>query len=88
MSVTGQLPPVTLSREAFAKFWTERGFTIEEGIALTQGSHALVDEQHCFRGTNGNPNDFCDPFREDCSNIKMFQFGTFSVVCMLELLYF
>lgn len=28
----------------FADFWSKRGFTVEEGVAL-MGSHSLVDEQ-------------------------------------------
>jgi hypothetical protein len=44
-----QLPPADVDRAAFNAFWTQRGFTLEEGLALVQGSHSLVSIQACFR---------------------------------------
>jgi hypothetical protein len=38
-----------MNRDDFYKFWTDRGFTLCEGIALTQGSHSLIKLQGCFR---------------------------------------
>ncbi len=41
-----QLPAADASPEEFTKFWSDRGFTEAEAVAL-MGSHALIDEQVC-----------------------------------------
>lgn len=43
------LPAGHQSLQDFATFWTERGFSMEEAVAL-QGSHALIDDQVCGAG--------------------------------------
>jgi hypothetical protein len=37
-----------MTLDGFVNFWTARGFTVEQGVAL-MGSHALLDEQGCYR---------------------------------------
>jgi hypothetical protein len=43
-----QLPPADMTAEAFVAWWTARGFTVAEAVAL-MGSHALLDDQGCYR---------------------------------------
>lgn len=47
-STPGQLPGEAMTAAEFAAWWPARGFTVEEGVAL-MGSHALLDEQTCYR---------------------------------------
>lgn len=47
-SPAGVLPASDMTLDGFVNFWTARGFTVEQGVAL-MGSHALLDEQGCYR---------------------------------------
>lgn len=47
-SPAGILPASDMTLDGFVNFWTARGFTVEQGVAL-MGSHALLDEQGCYR---------------------------------------
>ncbi|GLC39076.1 hypothetical protein PLESTM_000837200 [Pleodorina starrii] len=64
----GLLPNVSVGMADFARFWAAQGIKLREATAL-MGSHALIDEQGCFRG----PKDVCDPTTEDCSDVRMFR---------------
>jgi hypothetical protein len=44
----GKLAPAGMNTTEFEAFFTARGLTLAEGLAL-MGSHALLDEQACFR---------------------------------------
>ena len=48
----GKLAPAGMNTTEFEAFFTTRGLTLAEGLAL-MGSHALLDEQACFRWAGG-----------------------------------
>jgi hypothetical protein len=81
----GQLPAADIGLDAFVKFWTDRGFTVLEAVAL-MGSHSLIDEQGCFQGPGTK--DYCNPDISSCLDVRMFKWQNhyFHDICSPELI--
>lgn len=43
-----QLPANDMNVDAFVAWWTARGFSVAEAVAL-MGAHGLIDSQGCYR---------------------------------------
>jgi hypothetical protein len=55
---SGTLPAGNIDTPELAKFFLDRDFTLEEGAAL-MGSHALIDDQGCYRCRHAAAHPLC-----------------------------